>query len=386
MLEDAKRNPPAPRYTVDDVVLAGRRLRTRRRAAWTGVAVATAVVAVGAAVGVPRLIMGHSAGPPAATSQPVAARSTPEPLRYPDQVWEYAFTGYRAGEFTVNDPFLVTADFQQASVRMGDDVDEIYAEPPKAGQKPQVARSQPAQNLLLTVYRPGRYSPQQFDGGRSVRVGDRPGLFKEDTELEGGVSPIPGQRGLAWQYQDDGWAVLNTFEPDPDGRISVDDMVTVAAGLHGVKPYPATAAMKLGSVPPGYRLVQGGRAPGYPNGAADEGYRTSLRLAKAPTRTRERLTDAVVADTDSVKDIWVNLSSFPPKEEPPGGSTPGTPYCNSGNPDLCYRVLPGGKYKVEIVGSGDTSSADLKRVLSQLTFADVDQPSTWFPLAAAAGR
>ncbi|MEV6636545.1 hypothetical protein AB0M54_37970 [Actinoplanes sp. NPDC051470] len=380
MLEDAKANPPAPRYTVDDVVVAGRRLRARRRATWSGLAAAAAVVAVAGVITVPRLVGATpSAGPPEVTAAaPVTAGKT-DPLRYPKSPWEYAFRGYRAGEFTVNDPYLVTADFQQATVRIGDDVDEIYTD----DTKKTVARSEPARNLLLTVYRPGRYDPKQFAGGEPVSVGGKPGLFQADTQIEGDRSPIGGHRGLAWQYATNGWAVLNTLIPDEAGRAGKANLVAVAAGLSGSAAYPATVAMKLREVPPGYRLDAGGRGPDPWNGGNAEGYRSSIRLVKGAASAGRLISSMTDKDDGYVKDIRINLSTYEPKRLPPDGADPAAPYCNTGNAALCYRNLPGGKYTVEIIGSGDTSPEELTQILAAIQVADVDKPATWFPLATA---
>lgn len=373
MLTDAKANPPAPRYTVDDVVVAGRRLRTRRRAMGSGLAVAAAVLAVVGVVSVPRLFADPPPSPAAGSGTAVT------PLRYPVDPWEYAFRGYRIGEFTVNDPYLVTADFQQATVRIGDDVDEIYTD----DKKKTVARSEPARNLLLTVYRPGRYDPKQFAGGEPVSVGGRPGLFQADTQIEGDRSPIGGHRGLAWQYATNGWAVLNTLIPDEAGRASKANLVAVAGGLSGSAAYPATVAMKLRKVPPGYRLDAGGRGPDAWNGGNAEGYRSSIRLVKGAASAGPLISSMTDKDDGYVKDIRINLSTYEPKQPPPDGADPAAPYCNTGNAALCYRNLPGGRDKFEIIGSGDTSPEELTQILAAIQVADVDRPATWFPLATA---
>lgn len=374
MLTEAKAGPPPARYSVDDAVAAGRRLQTRRRAAWSGAAVAAAVVAVATVVSVPRLVAGPPPAPPAA-SQAIAKA----PLDYPAKPWEYAFKAYQVGEFQVHDPFLVTADFQQASVRIGDDVDEYLTGPGE-----DVKRTEPAENLLLTVYRPGRYDPKQFAGGEQVTVGGESGLFKERTFIDGDTAMIDNHRGLAWQYAEDAWAVLNTFKSDDAGKAGKAELVKVAAGLSGVPAYPATVAIKLGEIPAGYQLVQGGRAPGYPNGSANEAYRTSLLLAKGKPKASAKLTDAVADDDNVGREIRINLATteYSQKNRPPAGAED-APYCNAGNDSLCYRMAPGEKYQVEIIGSGDTSSDELKAILAGITFADVDDPSTWFPLATA---
>jgi len=374
MLTEAKADAPPARYTIDDAVNAGRRLQNRRRAAWSGAAVAAAVVAVATVVGVPRLLTGPPAAPPAPAA---ASQGATTPVRYPAKPWEYAFKGYQVGEFKVSDPFLVTPDFQQASVRIGDDVDEYLS-----GPGGDVRLTEPAENLLLTVYRPGRYDPKQFAGGEQVSVGGKPGLFKEHVFIDGDTSMIDKHRGIAWQYSNDAWAVLNTFKSDDAGKAGRDELVKVAAGLSGVPAYPAEVAIKVGEIPDGYQLAQGGRAPGYPNGSANEAYRTSLLFVKDKPKTSAKLTDAVPDDENVGREIRINVAStaYSQKNRPPAGAEE-APYCNPGNDSLCYLMAPGGKYQVEIIGSGDTSPDELTAILASIRFADIDKPSTWFPLA-----
>ncbi|GLY97868.1 hypothetical protein [Actinoplanes sp. NBRC 103695] len=374
MLTEAKAGPPPARFTVDDAVAAGRRLQTRRRAAWSGATVAAAVVAVATVVSVPRLMAGPPTAPPAPPAASQAAAGAP--LTYPAKPWQYAFESYQVGEFHVNDPFLVTADFQQATVRIGNDVD-VYATDPSDT----TPRTEPADNLLLTVYKPGRYSPKQFDGGEQVSVGGKPGLFKERTFIDGDTSMVDEHRGLAWQYADDAWAVLNTYQSDDAKKAGKDALMRVAAGLHGVPAYPAKVAIKVGEVPAGYRLAQGGRGPGYPNGGASESYRTSLLYVKDKPKTTAKLTDAVPDDEQVGREIRINVfpGAHAMKADPPAGAEQ-EPYCNPGNDSLCYRKSPGGTFQVEIIGSGDTSSAALKTILASIKFAGSDKPATWFPL------
>jgi hypothetical protein len=344
---------------------------------------------VAGVIGAPRLITNAPSEPPAPAQQ-AAVPAAVKPLAYSKSPWEYAFKGYQVGKFTVNEPFTITPDFQQATVRFGDDVEKIYGGPP-ASPKPdakgkngvpdlEVVRTEPADTLLLTVYRPGRYDPKPFQGGEKVTVGGKPGLFKEGISVYGDAAMIPGHRGLAWQYADGGWAVLNTNMPDEAGQAGKQQLIDVAAGLGGTKAYPATAAMKLTAVPAGYKLYQGGRAPGYGYGGDSETYRSSLNLVKQDLPGK--LTSPVEED-NARKNIRINLSTSAAKTDPPKGTDKNAPYCNSGNENLCYRVLPGDKYKIEIEGSGDVSSDELLQVLAGIQIADVDDPASWFRLATA---
>jgi len=395
VLKEAKADPPPPRYGVDDVVAAGRKLQGRRRAAWGGAATAAAVVAVAAAVAVPQLI----AGKPSPAGQTAAAPSAPATkpaqvsLSYPESRWEYAFKGYRVGEYQVNDPFLVTAGFQQATIRIGDEMEEVYGDlkpgvkPGVKSEKPssedyEIAYSAPGSSLLLTVYRPGVYDPALFSGGTNVTVGGKPGLFKENVYLDGDKDRRDtGHPGLAWQYADNAWAVINTARPNKVGK---NDFLAIAQGLTGVAAYPATVAVKLTQVPTGYKLTSGGRAADWPNGGG-EFQRTSLRLVKGGEQAVGRMTTPVIDDeTSKVQDIRVNLYRIDFSENrPPKGADQQAPYCNSGNSTLCYRMAPDGKWQVEIQGSGKESTTELKGVLAGLDFATVEDPTTWYPITTA---
>ena len=397
MLKEVKADPPPPRYGVDDAVAAGRKLQARRRTAWGGAATAAAVVAVAAAVAVPQLIAGKQspapAGQVAATGSNAATKPAQVPLSYPESRWEYAFKGYRVGEYQVNDPFLVTAGFQQATIRIGDEMEEVYgdlkpgAEPDVKSGKPsqgdyEIAYSAPGSSLLLTMYRPGVYDPALFADGTKVTVGGKPGLFKANVYLDGDKDRRDtGHPGLAWQYADNAWAVINTARPN---EVAKKDFLAIAQGLSGVEAYPATVAVKLTEVPSGYQLTSGGRASDWPNGGG-EFQRTSLRLVKGGEQAVGRMTTPVIDDENSkVQDIRVNLyrSDFSEKR-PPKDADQQAPYCNSGNSTLCYRMAPDGKWQVEIQGSGKESTTELKRVLAGLEFATVDAPSTWYPITTA---
>ncbi|MEJ3742850.1 hypothetical protein WEI85_06145 [Actinomycetes bacterium KLBMP 9797] len=393
LLNDAKADPPPPRYGVDDVVTAGRRLRARRRA-WGGAATAATVVAVAAAVAVPQLVAGEPSSAPTGlgAGSLTSPATQPAPLNYPQSRWEYAFKGYRVGVYQVNDPFLVTAGFQQATIRIGDEIEAVYGDL-KPGVKPgggpkgraedyEIAYSAPGSSLLLTVYRPGVFDPVLFSGGTQVTVGGRPGLFKQNIHLDGDRSRRDdGHPGLAWQYADDAWAVIYTSRPN---QVGMGDFLAIARGLGGVDAYPATVAVKLTHVPSGYELASGGRGADWPHGGG-EFQRTNLRLVKGGQDAAGRMTTPVIDDeTSTVRDIRINLyrADFSEKR-PPAGADPQAPYCNSGNANLCYRMAPGGGWQAEIEGSGEQSTTELKRVLAGLEFATVDAPSTWYPITTA---
>ena len=245
MLKEAKADAPPPRYSVDDAVAAGRKLQVKRRAAWSSGAAATAVVAVAAAIALPQMVTRDSAPTP---SGPAAAPAPAlQPLTYPESPWEYAFKGYTVGKYKVNDPFLVTANFQQATIRIGDETEDVYEGSASSSKTRstkddlKVAYSAPGSSLLLTVYRPGAFEPKLFAGGAKVSVDGKPGLFQKNVPIDGDGGP-DGQAGLAWQYADDAWAAIYTSQPN---EATKKDFVAIADGLTGTKAYPATVVTKL---------------------------------------------------------------------------------------------------------------------------------------------
>lgn len=394
LLKEAKADAPPPRYDVDDAVAAGRKLQVKRRTAWGAAATTAAVVAVAAAVAVPQLVTGESApsrggqvaGPAAPSAS--AAPAKPQPLTYPDSPWAYAFKGYRVGEYEVSDPFLVTPNFQQATVRIGDETEEVYdgsvtSSSKKGSPKKNdltVAYSAPGSSLLLTVYRPGAFAPKLFSGGAAVSVAGKPGLFKKHIPIDGSGGPS-GQAGLAWQYAGNAWAAIYTTRPND---VPKKDFVAIAAGLSGTAAYPATVVTKLSYLPEGYRLTSGGRASDWPNGSPAF-QRTNLRLVRGDAEAGGTITMPVFDDEEStVQDIRINVyrSDFS-ERRPPAGADENAAYCNDGNAMFCYRMLPGGKWQAEIEGSGKEPSSELRRVLDGVQFADVEEPSSWYPIESA---
>ena len=392
MLKEAKADAPPPRYNVDDAVAAGRKLQVKRRAAWSGGAAAAAVVAVAAAVAVPQMVTRDSAPNPAAPPA-AAAPSKPQPFVYPESPWEYGFKGYTVGKYKVSDPFLVTANFQQATIRIGDELEEVYdgsaASSPKTPKNPKgvpgkddlkVAYSAPGSSLLLTVYRPGAFDPKLFEGGAKVSVDGKSGLYKDNVPIDGEGGP-DGQGGLAWQYEDDAWAAIYTTRPND---VAKKDFVKIAEGLTGTKAYPATVVTKLSYLPAGYRLTSGGRSSDWPNGNPSF-QTTNLRLVTGDGEAAGKVTTPVFDNEDSkVQDIRINVYRIDFSERrPPKGTDQDAAYCNSGNSNLCYRLLPGGKWQAEIEGSGAESASELKQVLDGVQFADVEKPSSWYPIESA---
>ncbi|MFI7543691.1 hypothetical protein [Actinoplanes sp. NPDC049599] len=324
LLEAAKADAPAPRYGVEDAVRAGRRLR-RRRAAWATAAVA-AVVAVAAVIALPRLLPGpdfdYAGGDLTATIQ-----------------------SYEAGPLTVTEAVQVSPGYQIA---------QVIGPTTKKGAKPAVRGT-------VTVFRPGVFDPAGFATGTAVPVGGVTGRSRPDA--------------VAWEYAEDAWAVVRTWQ----ARLTRAQLIAVAAGLRSTAPRTPTVGFKLTTVPAGFTLDSGGRAndatgrSALPNGSY-------LRLVKGDVSYRN-LPDVLADPGPGVQAVEVRVypreygQEVPPAVQPAG-------YCRG---DRCYRDSADGKVQIEAAGGPGTSTADLLALVKGATFAVPDDPGTWYPLTSAAG-
>ncbi|BEL10408.1 hypothetical protein Q0Z83_085990 [Actinoplanes sichuanensis] len=214
LLREAKANPPAARYSVEQVVEAGRRRRRRRNGGWA----VAAAVAVAAAIGVPQVVT-RADGPP-----PVPAAPTPAP------VTTYTFRGYTVDGYVVEDPFILDVGAVVASVERA-----------AGGAKPGVGS--------LTVYRPGVAPEHPLTGLTAAEpVAGRTAFYRT----------VSFRTILTWEYADGAYAELATGE----NTTSKADAYRIAAGLvlgGGAEP---RIALRVGYVPTGYRLMETWSTPG----------------------------------------------------------------------------------------------------------------------------
>ena len=210
MLTEAKAGGPPPRYSADDVVEAGRRLKRRRRVqVWAGAAAALVVVAVG--VTVPRF-----GGP-----EPMPAAPVLNTISYPAGEFAGNLIGFSAEGWTVSGTTMVTPAYEVAVISRPDDVGRVV------------------------VFRPGAFDATEARGAwEAVPVNDRPGFYRDGT--------------LAWEYAQDAWAVVTI-----EGRAqpSREQVAAVAAGVQTGAEQPMRVGVKFGYVPAGYRLASAGEAP-----------------------------------------------------------------------------------------------------------------------------
>jgi hypothetical protein len=376
LLQAAKADAPPMRHTVDDIVADGRRRRGRRRVGWAGGTSAVLVAVVAASVAVPQLVSRptHGAAGPAAPASSTAASPTAAAFRYPDALFAYGFRGYTVGHFEVSTPILVTPGYQEAYVRKDGEVLNLYGD--NGTKKGIVVATAPGYSGMLTVYRPGVFQPTRFLKAEKIQVHGRPGYYGADiTYRDSSNEPHP-RPALAWQYADNAWAVVSNLTPTVYSKA---DLIQVAEGLTGSVAYPATVAFKASWVPSGYVLTSAGGSDDYPNGGPE--MVSSVRLVRTRPSYRD-LTQTVDASQAGTPTIRIAL--YPKAWADATHLKPGVPaYCNPGNRDLCFRMTPDGNYLAEVFSSGGLSQTELRRILDNLTFAAVDNPSAWYPVTEA---
>lgn len=391
LMLEAKADAPPLERDIESFLADGRKLVRRRRA--TTMVTAAAALAVAAGAAVPHWVTQPATRPgPQAGGSSTATPETTRPVSYPQGPYEWAFRGYRTGVFTVTDPLYVTPGYQQARIARGDEYDELHG-------TPQGTVKEPSGSAVLTVYRPGVYDPVRFSGAENATVNGRPGLYatyvplNDDTgesyevppfwaeRLRETGKPVPAEIGrppgmsLAWQYTDGGWAVISTWE-----KYTRDELVTIASGLAGTEPVPTMVAFTVSSLPAGYKLDTTGTTKEELLGPTPGSY---VRFSRGAGHNYNKLSEPILGDiaTNPVRHLSIKLSpSWYAKHSPPKGTPRNRAYCPAEN--LCYRATDDGKYQVEVIGSGE-SNAELLKVLNGLTFADVDNLSTWVPISTA---
>lgn len=211
LLTVAKSDPPPARYSTDDVVAAGRRLKHRRQGAWVAAAVAVAVVAAGVAV--PRF-----AGPDVA---PTPAAPVAGTIAYPPGPFEGNLVAGTVAGWTSSGTVSVTPAYQVAVLTRGAD----------SGQ--------------VTVFRPSVFDATEARGRwEAVAVRDRPGYYRDGT--------------LIWEYAEDAWATVSIsgFPPDLQAQLAA-----IAAEVSTGAAQPMRVGVRFGYVPAGYRLASAQESP-----------------------------------------------------------------------------------------------------------------------------
>jgi len=343
MLEAGKENAPPPRYSVDDAVAAGRK-RQRRRTVLTGAGSAAVVVAVATAIAVPQIVtdkgpatQGNAA--PAAASKAAA----PAPFAYPADNFTGNITGFKSGDLTVTDTVHVTPGYQVAVV----------------------------------VYRKGVYDPKKIKTAEQVTVDGHAGYFQKSLPgkaPEGLKGKIPASAfdtpaSLAWQYDDNAWAVVSVAARV---KATQQEVAAIAAKVTAGAAKPVTVDFKLSYVPKGYELAAAGPSSVLNSPLEGESY---VRLLKGDFPYRGLTAPAQDPFVVNDKQLpVVQLTLYPKWNGKYRSAT--TPSCPE--PGLCYRTTDNGKYELELSGGGFLSDPEMIKMLNSVTFADPSDPGTWF--------
>jgi hypothetical protein len=373
VLDSATAQAPPPRLSADQAIAAGRSLQRRRRYGWTGGIAAVAALAVAGVMSAPYL--SGAAGP--AGTDSAASPVVAEPVTFPtlDAPFMYSIKGYSVGPLHVGDPVFATAAYQESIVTL-DGVEKQKV----TNSAETWERSYDRPVGVLTVYRPGVFTPDKFASGTPVRVHDLPGL---QIEFEKQVSEVRVENGrkefssrtakvaaLAWQYADGAWAtivatpLLNTADP-------AGDLLALADGLTPAAPSVVRVPYRLGSVPAGYHLVGIGKFN--PTNAGDSISEAYFSKGAVPvTNLTDRLTEA-----DLMPDRSGNLKIIVAETAPAAPSDP-NPHPNPRTPcqeNFCDRAINAG-YFAEI--SDSRNRVDVVRdVTNGLVFDNPADPTTW---------
>lgn len=349
LLDEARADAPPARYDVDDVVAAGRKRQRRRTAGWT----IAAAAAVAVAIGVPQIVTRADPAP-----RPVApVATTPAPTT---PAVGFSFAGYRAGRFHVDDPRWWGLAGESAPIR-------------KAGVTDPVG--------TLFVYRPGvdpfvRPHAPTTTGTTPVR--GRKAYFVQPYA----PSP-PAERWLAWEYADDAIAVV---EPQAARGMTDAELRQVAEGFTPGTPVPVPVRLpfRAGYVSGDYTLVD---IVADPDGAL-RSMATFVPADQAASRMRQPNRGLAPGEKGAAgKIISIRVDALP---EPTGTSTKTT--CSEGLRPAgskepmggdCERPLPGGKYRLEVIGSPAVTQREIRKMADALEVTDPAKPAAWLPVTTA---
>ena len=361
LFDEARADAPPARYDVEDAVRAGRRHRRRRQAGWG----ALAAVAVAAAIGVPQLTAGAAdqsrrvAVP--GTSPAARARATPGPaasvLGVPvpgvsasgasapgasapggsapagpgpgssAPAVAFTFRGYTAGPFEVQAPHSWRLADQGANIR-------------KDGR----------QVGFLWMYRPGIANTFARIKGAQVAAADPVDGRTAYLATAPATGGAPRDIYLAWDQPDGGMAVMGSWQ----GRMTIRELRQVAEAYRPAVAYPVRIPLRVSDLPAGYRAVAI---------TATAGAGVSLQLS-SPAELREQMASA----------------GRDPRPGPFPGLTVAITSPSEGPLCDCAKAVDGGRYVVEVRGA---EPADARALLSTVEVADVDDPSTWYPISEA---
>jgi len=362
-------------HDADGIIAAGRRAQKRRRAVWAGAggfgAAAIAVVSVAAvSAATPAVHRGHTAAAPAVAA--VAAM--------PSDPFTFTFSGYHAGKFTVMNPIIGSTSYQIASIyETGRDTDDhsvpVNNHPPK--QEP------PMLYGYLTLYRPGAFNPV-IPGGHATTIAGHQAI----TATGPGETRDMTHQVVAWRYDDNVWAVAETYSNSADDP-SIQGLSQLVAGLTPSGPALVTVPFRMSYVPAGYKLVETGTGamPGLNGiaGARDGDYGGAVFADPAPATTGLKTPYGGV-DGDDVPHSF-SVYVIPDKNANDrlgnGNPPPSQPVCQNG---FCNFWSADGKTQIEVDSGGRLSNAEMSQILKNIHLANVHAPSTWPAVSSALKR
>ncbi|GAA4596001.1 hypothetical protein BJY16_001873 [Actinoplanes octamycinicus] len=340
LLDEVRAEAPPPRYDVDAVVAAGRRLRWRRRVT----AVAAVVLAVTAVVTVPQLTTDRR---PSRHTVPAVRVS---PSTTPAATLGYAFTGYTAGRFRVEEPGEAIAGWNL--------------------------------NPITDVKDPDRCRLNCYLGVRGIPVTD-PRFPRERSRTA--TEPINGRPAywlvdrdmgflvLLWQYADDAWAFVSrpNYRTESDAPMTRDDMRRIAEAFRPGSTRTVPTPFRPSYLPAGWRLTGSRGMTGW-SGAT---LRNAATIAGMPAdRTITVIKPPRAADLLELVLAPLGKNKTPTAE----------PICvRQKDGGYCRMRLPDRDAVLDVRGGTALSLADLRRIIEGLTVADPRKPGTWTPITAA---
>jgi hypothetical protein len=317
LLVEAKADPPPARYSVDDVLTAGRRRQRRRGTGWAIVA----VVAVAAAIGVPQIL----------TRWPAPAIEPAPPSLGSPVSFDYPFQGYVAGEYEVYNP--ITVDISGAIAKVG-----------HTGGDPMAF-----DGATLHVYRPGldplaAYAQPVITESDPIK-GRRAFLIRPNR------LPAAEHPELGWEYADGAVAILR---PE-SGGMAPAAMRQVAEAFTRLPDRPVRLPFRVGHVPDGYRMI-GVNGMGVLLLPADAAAERMVQPDRGPAPSDQALPEPI---------IKIEMAPAAPTRA-------GATGCDAGG---CYRTVDG---DWQLTMSGSMAAAEMTRTLASITVSDSPTPAGWF--------
>jgi hypothetical protein len=292
---------------------------------------------------------------------PVATAPEPAPL------FTFTFRGYSAGQFRVVDPHEVTPAYQDATI-LG---------PATHDGKPITAAVG-----SLTVYQPGAFNPAKVRAGTKLAVLGRDAYeasFERHLLQFWNVDGTPGGTRaitavvLAWQYGENAWATVTSESFYPDGQIPLADKIKLAEQLRFGERVRARIPFRPWYLPAGWALQS---ASGRGFATEDTG---TVRAVYAPADTTfDALTEPRSFDQYTAgPSVIIAIAQ---QDTPPPDAPKKKDICIAGE-HWCTWPLPGTGYYIAVHDPSKTLlDGELLRIGQSLTFADLNDPTTWPPV------